>query len=124
GPPGPAPEQGRGRRREALAGDQVTELRRRVNDGGRPKASPLARRIARERGIDLTNVAGTGPEGRVVAEDVERAAATGAPMPAAPAAEALPVTGEVQVEQLSSMRKTIARRLTEAWQAPAFQLGV
>src|SRR5204863_4148999 len=88
---------------------------------GRIKASPLARRIARERGIDLGNVAGTGPEGRVVAEDVERAAATGAPVPAAaPAA----VHQDVEVEQLSSMRKTIARRLTEAWQAPVFQLGI
>ena len=44
---------------------------------GRIKASPLARRIARERGIDLSAVAGTGPDGRVVAEDVERTAASG-----------------------------------------------
>jgi pyruvate dehydrogenase E2 component (dihydrolipoamide acetyltransferase) len=88
---------------------------------GRIKASPLARRIARERGIDLSVVAGTGPDGRVVAEDVERTAASGAPV-AAPA-QALPVEG-VEVQQLSSMRKTIARRLTEAWQAPVFQLGV
>ena len=42
---------------------------------GRVKASPLARRIARERGIDLAALSGTGPEGRIVAEDVERAAA-------------------------------------------------
>jgi pyruvate dehydrogenase E2 component (dihydrolipoamide acetyltransferase) len=89
---------------------------------GRIKASPLARRIARERGIDLAAVAGTGPEGRVVAEDVERAAAQGAPAPVAAAPEPLPQ--EVEVEQLTSMRKTIARRLTEAWQAPVFQLGI
>ncbi len=38
------------------------------------KASPLARRIARERGVDLASVVGTGPDGRIVAEDVERAA--------------------------------------------------
>jgi pyruvate dehydrogenase E2 component (dihydrolipoamide acetyltransferase) len=88
---------------------------------GRIKASPLARRIARERGIDLSAVAGTGPDGRVVAEDVERTAASGAPV-AAPS-QALPVEG-VEVQQLSSMRKTIARRLTEAWQAPVFQLSV
>jgi pyruvate dehydrogenase E2 component (dihydrolipoamide acetyltransferase) len=43
--------------------------------GGRVKASPLARRIARERGIDLSTLTGTGPDGRVVAEDVEQAAA-------------------------------------------------
>ena len=39
---------------------------------GRVKASPLARRIARERGIDLAQLRGTGPDGRIVAEDVER----------------------------------------------------
>ena len=89
-------------------------------DGGRVKASPLARRIARERGIDLSSVAGTGPEGRIVAEDVERAEAGAAP-PLAPAAA--PVTaGEVDRRELTSVRKTIARRLTEAWQIPVFQL--
>jgi pyruvate dehydrogenase E2 component (dihydrolipoamide acetyltransferase) len=91
------------------------------SNGGRIKASPLARRIARERGIDLSAVAGTGPDGRVVAEDVERTAASGAPV-ALPAAVS-EVEG-VEVQQLTSMRKTIARRLTEAWQAPVFQLGI
>jgi pyruvate dehydrogenase E2 component (dihydrolipoyllysine-residue acetyltransferase) len=99
-------------------------------EGGRVKASPLARRIARERGIDLGMVAGTGPDGRVVAEDVERAAAGGAPSAAPVEAAAvgapapLPPSEGVEVQQLSSMRKTIARRLTEAWQAPVFQLGI
>ena len=88
--------------------------------GERIKASPLARRIARERGIDLAAVTGTGPEGRIVAEDVERAEAAPAPA-AAPAVAAAP--GEIEVEKLSTMRRTIARRLTEAWQAPVFQLG-
>jgi len=87
--------------------------------GGRVKASPLARRIARERGIELSLVTGTGPDGRVVAEDVEEAAAARA----APAARA-PVPGEVEVVQLTSIRRTIARRLTEAWEAPVFQLTV
>ena len=50
---------------------------------GRVKASPLARRIARERGIDLAAMRGTGPEGRIVAEDVERAEAAPATAPAA-----------------------------------------
>src|SRR3954452_24793856 len=125
GSPARAREQDRERGRDASThgemSEQVTEIRAPQSGNGRVKASPLARRIARERGIDLTNVAGTGPEGRVVAEDVERAAATGAPAPiAVPAA----VSQEVEVEQLSSMRKTIARRLTEAWQAPVFQLGI
>lgn len=84
--------------------------------GGRVKASPLARRIARERGIDLAALRGTGPEGRIVAEDVERAEAGPAPV-AAPVA-----VGEVERRELTSTRKTIARRLTEAWQIPVFQL--
>ena len=100
--------------------EQVTETRE-PSGNGRIKASPLARRIARERGIDLSAVVGTGPEGRVVAEDVERAAA---PAAAAPVAAPVAPPEEVEVEQLSSMRKTIARRLTEAWQAPVFQLGI
>jgi pyruvate dehydrogenase E2 component (dihydrolipoyllysine-residue acetyltransferase) len=125
GSPARAREQERERGREAST-NQVTELRQPSTTNGRIKASPLARRIARERGIDLSNVAGTGPEGRVVAEDVERAAATGAPAVAAPSAAPAPapIPEEVEVEQLSSMRKTIARRLTEAWQAPVFQLGI
>jgi pyruvate dehydrogenase E2 component (dihydrolipoamide acetyltransferase) len=89
---------------------------------GRVKASPLARRIARERGVDISALSGTGPEGRVVAEDVERAAASGAPT-TAPAAPVVP-SGEVEVEKLTSLRKTIARRMTEAWQAPAFQIAM
>ena len=89
-------------------------------NGGRVKASPLARRIARERGIDLSSLSGTGPEGRIVAEDVERAEKTGASMAAA-AAPAAP-TGEVEVVPLTGMRKAIARRMTEAWAAPVFQI--
>lgn len=88
----------------------------------RLKASPLARRMARERGVDLASLQGTGPEGRILADDVERA---GAAVPAAPsAAPAAPPAGEVEVVPLTSIRKTIARRLTEAWSAPVFQLGV
>jgi len=83
---------------------------------GRVKASPLARRIARERGIDLGRVRGTGPEGRIVAEDVERAEVA----PAAPPA----VPGEVERVELTRIRRTIARRLTEAWTIPVFQLTV
>ena len=126
GSPARAREQDRQRGRQASASDareQVTHIREPASGNGRIKASPLARRIARERGIDLSAVAGTGPDGRVVAEDVERAAATGAPIPATAPAPA-PVSQDVEVEQLSSMRKTIARRLTEAWQAPVFQLGI
>jgi pyruvate dehydrogenase E2 component (dihydrolipoyllysine-residue acetyltransferase) len=87
---------------------------------GRIKASPLARRIARERGIHLESLTGTGPDGRIVAEDVERAAA--APPPAHAPAAAAPL--EAEVVPLTSLRKTIARRLTEAWAAPAFQISM
>jgi pyruvate dehydrogenase E2 component (dihydrolipoamide acetyltransferase) len=86
-------------------------------EGERIKASPLARRIARERGIDLASIAGTGPEGRIIAEDLDRAAAA----PARPAS--LP-GGEAERVPLTSIRKTIARRLTEAWTVPVFQLQV
>jgi pyruvate dehydrogenase E2 component (dihydrolipoamide acetyltransferase) len=88
--------------------------------GGRVKASPLARRIARERGIDLASLRGTGPDGRIVAEDVERAQA---PAPGAPA-QASGAPAEIEVVELNSIRRTIARRLTEAWEAPVFQLTV
>jgi pyruvate dehydrogenase E2 component (dihydrolipoyllysine-residue acetyltransferase) len=88
-------------------------------DGGRLKASPLARRIARERGIDLASLHGTGPEGRIVAEDVERAERTAAP---AAAPEAAPA--EVEVVPLTGVRKAIARRMTEAWEAPVFQIAM
>jgi pyruvate dehydrogenase E2 component (dihydrolipoamide acetyltransferase) len=88
---------------------------------GRIKASPLARRIARENGLELTEIRGTGPEGRIVAEDVERALAAPAPA-AAPAAA--PAEPEPELVPLNSVRKTIARRLMEAWQAPVFQISM
>ena len=81
---------------------------------GRVKASPLARRLARERGIDLATLRGTGPEGRIVANDVQRTEEAPA-LVAAEAATSAP---------LSNIRKTIARRLTEAWTVPAFMLTV
>ncbi len=86
---------------------------------GRVKASPLARRLAREKGIELTQVRGSGPEGRIVAEDVERFQPTPQTAPGA-----APAAAEVEEIALTSTRKTIARRLTEAWQAPVFQLTV
>jgi pyruvate dehydrogenase E2 component (dihydrolipoamide acetyltransferase) len=88
---------------------------------GRIKASPLARRMARERGLDLAAIRGTGPDGRVVAEDVERVEAAAAVQP--PAAARTPVpAGEVERRPHSTVRKTIAHRLTRAWEIPVFQL--
>jgi pyruvate dehydrogenase E2 component (dihydrolipoamide acetyltransferase) len=112
--PAREPEREEGRA-ASTQGQQVSVQR----DGGRVKASPLARRIARERGVELASISGTGPEGRIVAEDVERAQ-VGAPG-AAPAVAAAPA-GEVERRELTNIRKTIARRLTEAWQIPVFQL--
>ena len=78
---------------------------------GRVSASPRARRIARERGVDLAAVTGSGPGGRILAGDVDRAVVTA------------PVTSQVEARPLTAVRRTIARRLTEAWQVPAFQLS-
>ena len=90
---------------------------------GRVKASPLARRLAREKGIDIATLTGSGPEGRIVAEDVERGVVA-TPAAAAPARAVAAPSGEVEEIELTSTRRTIARRLTEAWQAPVFQLTV
>ena len=117
GSPAPAREEERERGREA-AKEEAEEQQETARANGRIKASPLARRIARERGIDLASLSGTGPEGRIVAEDVERAAAA----PAHATVGAAPL--EAEVVPLTSLRKTIARRLTEAWQAPAFQISM
>ena len=90
--------------------------------GERVKASPLARRMAEERGLELSALTGTGPRGRIVKADVEAAKdkpaapATAAPAPAASPATAAPFETTIphEVQKLSNMRKTIARRLTEA----------
>jgi pyruvate dehydrogenase E2 component (dihydrolipoamide acetyltransferase) len=90
-----------------------------VGGEGRIIASPLAKRIAAEKSIDLAGVKGSGPHGRIVKADVE-GAKPGAALPiAAPAqapAEAQDFGFPHEIEKLSGMRKTIARRLTESKQ--------
>ena len=94
----------------------------------RVNASPIARRIAKARGIDLASLRGTGPNGRIVKVDVEAAAGGAsaptptveAPTPASPPPSA-PIAAQDfgiphEVVKLSNMRKTIARRLTESKQ--------
>ncbi len=76
---------------------------------GRIKASPLARRMAREQGLDLAVVSGSGPEGRIVKRDVEAARTPGAAIPS----HAFAGTG-YRDEPLSQIRKTIARRLAQS----------
>lgn len=89
--------------------------------GGRIFASPLAKKIAAESGLNLANLQGTGPSGRIIRKDVESAIASGgaalpsgekaAPRTQAPAA-ASKLTG--QIVPMSNMRRTIARRLVES----------
>src|SRR5581483_8837622 len=116
-PTAPAP------RTAEVSPEPETVVARTAEQSERIKASPLARRIARERGIDLAGLAGTGPEGRIVAEDVERAAVAPAPAAAATGAPAAQ-PGEAERVELTSLRRTIARRLTEAWTVPAFQISM
>ncbi len=91
---------------------------------GRLKASPLARAMAKEAGLDLSTLQGTGEGGRIIKRDVEAALqAQPAPKPSvsAPSAPAAPYTEQ----PLSQMRKTIARRLTASMQeAPHFYLSL
>ncbi len=106
--------------------------------GGRVKASPLAKRIAKDKGIDLATLTGSGPNGRIVRADVESAtagapaapvAAPSAPAPAAaapsaPAPTAGGAKGEITVQELSRIQKTIARRMAEAKSTiPHFQVS-
>jgi len=117
----PAPEREDERERGREEGPEgPSEPEQRAN-GGRLKASPLARRIAKERGIDLAQLRGTGPEGRIIAEDVEHAQVAS---PKAGAAARVTERGRVEIVKLNQMRKTIARRMTEAWEAPAFQIAM
>ena len=74
--------------------------------GARVKASPLARRMAAERGVDLSHVQGSGPSGRIVMRDLDGAVPEPAPVPLA--------AGGYEDVELSQMRKTIAQRLVES----------
>ncbi len=100
------------------------------SSGDRVKASPLAKRLAAEKGINLSTLKGSGPGGRIVKADLDgapagaTAAAPSAASPSAaaqspaPAPAAAPVDTDIphSIEKLSNMRKTIARRLTESKQ--------
>jgi pyruvate dehydrogenase E2 component (dihydrolipoamide acetyltransferase) len=92
------------------------------NGNGRVKASPLARRIAHELGIELAELTGTGPQGRIVRADVERAADAATPAStSAPAA----AKGETARRELSRLQQTVARRMAESRATvPDFELRV
>jgi pyruvate dehydrogenase E2 component (dihydrolipoamide acetyltransferase) len=119
---------------------------RRDGDGGRVRASPIARRIAQERGVDVATLSGSGPGGRVVKADVEKALAHGAtgatvareapavpearPAAQAPAAQGMPAAGDIEtakgsteVVELTKLQQTVARRMAESKAtAPHFYL--
>jgi pyruvate dehydrogenase E2 component (dihydrolipoamide acetyltransferase) len=79
---------------------------------GRPKASPLARRLAAERDVDLGALAGSGPGGRVTRADVEHAQ-TG-PAPTAPREQIVSAKGETARHELSRLQRTVGRRMAES----------
>ena len=118
-----------------------------VADAGRVFASPLARRMAEQAGLDISAIQGSGPNGRIVKADIDAARAGGqaarkpaapaaaaapsaapasaAPAPAAVSAASLAAIGPHKLVPLSSMRRVIARRLTESkQQVPHFYLTV
>ena len=117
-----------------------------AKDGNRVFSSPLARRLAKEAGIDISAVSGSGPHGRVIKSDVEKAAASGGAKPAAAAAPAAAASaapaaapkgmsddavlklfdeGSYELVPHDGMRKTIAKRLQESKQTiPHFYVSV
>ncbi len=119
---GPAPSDGRAQPATTPSAAQP------ASGNGRIKASPLARRLAEEAGLDLAQVSGSGPGGRIVKKDIETAVAAGVATPPLAAAPGVAPTMPGPAPQpvmaldgpewedvpLTQMRKTIARRLTES----------
>ena len=117
-PASPAPSRGpvAGANGQAEAAPRPAAAPAAARSAGRVKASPLARRMAAERGIDISGVTGSGPEGRVVARDVEGSRAAGAAPAAAGRAPAVrvPAGQPYQDVPLTQIRKTIAKRLAQS----------
>jgi pyruvate dehydrogenase E2 component (dihydrolipoamide acetyltransferase) len=142
---------------EAERGEGGTATRERAPSGdgngdGRVKASPVARRMARELGLELARIEGSGPGGRIVKADVQAAAENGGAAEAAPAeaeaepaeAEAEPAEreerpaaaaepqreeagpkGQAEIQELTRLQQTISRRMAESKAtAPDFSLGL
>jgi pyruvate dehydrogenase E2 component (dihydrolipoamide acetyltransferase) len=98
------------------------------SDNGRVKASPIARRMAEERGLDLSDIEGTGPGGRIVKADIEKAGGGEEPEPEAepeekpepeeeprkPAREGEAGRGDVEQVELNRLQRTVARRMAES----------
>jgi pyruvate dehydrogenase E2 component (dihydrolipoamide acetyltransferase) len=132
---------------QAGSGTATKERAPSNGDGGRVKASPVARRMARELGVELARLEGSGPGGRIVKADVQAAAESGAAPAgdgdgagaAAPAREAAPardeqpepqrgeagVKGEVQIQDLTRLQQTVSRRMAESKAtAPEFSISL
>ncbi|HEX2468694.1 MAG TPA: dihydrolipoamide acetyltransferase family protein [Solirubrobacterales bacterium] len=128
---------------QAPTATETVEAPAEPSGDGRVKASPIARRIANEKGLDLATLQGSGPGGRIIKADVEKAVAAGPVAPAAPPAEApapaaapaaptpgareRPETakGETQVVELTKLQQTVARRMAESKAtAPHFYLSM
>ncbi|HEV7732574.1 MAG TPA: dihydrolipoamide acetyltransferase family protein [Candidatus Binatia bacterium] len=107
--PKPTPE------RPRIAAVKASRPAPSADDEERVRVSPLARRIAEERGIDLRGVTGTGPGGRIVEHDLPDAAAPAPSRPVAPAAPQ-PRAGGTRRVELSKIRRTTAKRMAQAKQ--------
>ena len=108
-PPAPSP---------TVATQQQSAPQTNPSQGGMVRSSPLARRVARERGVELSGVAGSGPGGRIIRRDVEGAMSGSGAQRATVSAPAKPPRpprdGDFQDVPLTQIRKTIARRLGES----------
>ncbi|MCX6119157.1 MAG: dihydrolipoamide acetyltransferase family protein [Proteobacteria bacterium] len=103
---------------------QSAESKSASTNGGRVKASPLAKKMAADKGLDLTTVQGSGPAGRIVAKDIETANAGGRSQSMGTTNSSFAVAAD-RVIPLSMMRKTIAKRLLQGKnEAPHFYLTV
>ena len=114
-------------------GDASAQQAEAAGNGGRVKASPLARSMAAHKKIDLSSVAGSGPGGRIIKRDIEswsggaarEASGGGAPAPAPRPAAPVPSLAPGTEVPLSNMRKTIAKRLSESmFTAPHFYVSM
>ena len=108
-PPHPAPQAAP----TSPQGGEVTQPEE-EEDGQHVKASPLAKRLAAELGVDIGALKGSGPEGRIVKEDVLAAAGTRTGERRRPEAAPRPAGADVEVVEPSRMQATIARRMTES----------
>jgi pyruvate dehydrogenase E2 component (dihydrolipoamide acetyltransferase) len=135
--PAPASQESGSKIEKSPSSPQVMEVAKQQGEGQRVFASPLARRIAEQKGVDLKAVKGTGPHGRIVKVDVENAK-SGASAPSQSVSKAAPTSSGPDAKQLADMlgmeyseipnnniKKVTARRLTEAKQTiPHFYLSI